>query len=70
MMKIRKAKSPKQVRFRLGWNERIFLFLKNRKQQTDKQTYYSNKRVVERNVSSDPSAANTFHVLTLGTMIW
>jgi len=24
MMKIRKAKSPKQVHFRLGWDERIF----------------------------------------------
>jgi len=34
MMKIRKAKSPKQVHFHLGWDERIF-FLKSRKQQID-----------------------------------
>jgi hypothetical protein len=33
MMKIHKAKIPKQVHFRLGWDERIFL--KNIKQQTN-----------------------------------
>ena len=35
MMKIHKAKSPKQVHFRLGGDERIFFFLKNIKQQTN-----------------------------------
>jgi len=33
MTKIHKTKSPKQVHFRLGWDERIIL--KNIKQQTD-----------------------------------
>jgi len=34
MMKIHKAKSPKQIHFLLGWDEMIF-FLKNIKQQTN-----------------------------------
>jgi len=54
MMKIRKAKSPKQVHFRLGWDERIF-FLNNIKQQTN--TLFEQMRS-RRNINDDPIAAN------------
>jgi len=58
MTTIHKAKKPKQIHFRYGWDERIF-FRKTRKQQTNILFEQESSR---RNINSDPSAANIQHV--------
>jgi len=65
MMQIQKAKNPKQIHYRYGWDERIFFF---EKQENNKQTYYLNKRVVE-GTSTATQVQLTFNMLTLSTMI-
>jgi len=54
MMKILKARSPTQIHFRLGRDERIFFFLK----ALNKQTKLFEQMSSRKNIKSDPFAAN------------